>query len=457
MFITAFRILIAGFLLTAAFSLSAADEPEFDEIGREAARMLADIIRLNTTNPPGNETLVADYIAQVFDREGIRYQRLARDKERDNIIAWYHGSGRGRPILLYSHSDVVPATSEWGVWSVPPFSGVVDDGKLYGRGAIDAKGLLVAHLATMLLLKRNNVALDRDVVFMAVAAEETGGGPGMIWLLEEHPEMFDDIEVALGEGGRVWMRGDSVWSVQIQAAEKSAHNLTVTALGETGHASVPSDKNAIMILNRALHIVSTFPFEKKPNTVTDEFFRRITPHDSRAERRFPRYEAMTHNTVTATLIEGGVKTNVIPAFAEANLNLRILPGENLDEVTSMLEEAVGDKRVTIRHKPGVKNGATIDPFDTPFFETIEAAALEMWPTAVVAPYQSTGTSDASKLRRAGILTYGLMPFPLTEEQSGRVHGPDEHLELANLTEGIRFTCRIIQKWAAADVEPVNND
>ncbi len=437
-------------LLFVGGPLNADEDEEYGEIGREAARMLADIIRLDTTNPPGNENIVADYLADVFEREGIRYQRLARDTGRDNVIARYHGSGHADPILLYSHSDVVPATSEWGIWSVPPFSGVVQDGSLYGRGAIDAKGLLVCHLAAMLLLKRNNIALDRDVIFLAAAAEETGGGPGVAWLLNEHRDAIE-AGVALGEGGRVWVRSDTVWSVMIQAAEKSAHNLKVTALGQAGHASVPSSENAIVILNDALQVINNYQFPLVFNPVTSEFFERITPYDTRVEDGFSRYDALTHNTATVTLIEGGVKTNIIPAFAQANLNSRILPGEDLDSVVAVLEAAVNDPRVTIRHKPGVVNGATINSFDTPLYYCIEQTALGRWPSAVITPYQSPATSDASKLRRAGILTYGLLPFPLTEEESSTVHGPDERVNLENLTEGVIFMYEILLNWAASDV------
>lgn len=254
-------------------------------------------------------------------------------------------------------------------------------------------------------------------------------------------------------GGRVWERADSVWSVWIQAGEKSAHNLTVTALGESGHASVPSDQNAIYRLSKALVAIKSYQFPTRQLDLTDEFFKRLAPYDERIKQGHPRFDALRQNTISITLIEGGVKTNVIPDFAQANLNLRILPEENLEEVTMALEYAANDTLVRVRHKPGVQNGAAMVPFDTPFFTTIEDAAHKLWPQAVTAPYLTPATSDASKLRRAGILTYGLLPFPLTEEESGGVHGIDERVRLKNLTLGVRFTYEIVISWAGKSVEP----
>lgn len=421
---------------------------DMEKAGREAARLLGDLVRLDTTNPPGNESLVADYLARLFEREGIAYQRLARDPGRDNIIARLHGSGKGEPILLYSHSDVVPADPGWGTWAVDPFSGEVRDGYLYGRGAIDAKGLMVCQLMTLLMLHRDQVPLDRDVIFLAAASEETGSAPGVIWLLENHPDVIR-AEVALGEGGRVWMRGDTVWSAWVQAGEKSAHNLTVTAVGDAGHASVPRGRNAVGRLARAIARIEEMELPERPNPVSEAFIRIIGPLDPRLENGKPRFEAITRSTVTVTGIEGGVKSNVIPPFAQANLNVRLLPGEDLDEVTHAIEQAANEPGVTVRHHPGVTNGATLVPYETPFFDTISSAVRAHWPEAVVAPYLSPGTSDASKLRNAGILAYGLMPFPLTAADSKGVHGVDERVRLDNLRQGVSLTWTIVRNWAGA--------
>ncbi len=424
-------------------------EPRFEEMGREAARILADLIRLDTTNPPGNEFLVAEYLGNILDREGITYIRTATDEGRDNFIARYHGSGQEKPILLYSHSDVVPADVGWGSWTMDPFAGEVKDGVLYGRGAIDAKGLIVSHLAALILLKRNNIPLDRDVIFLVAAAEETGGGPGVAWLLEERPDLID-ASVALGEGGRVWTDGNTIQSLWLQAAEKSAHNLKVTAIGEAGHAAIPSRKNAIEKLSRVLTRINQYRFEQNFNPVSETFISIMQPVDSRIQPGKPRYEAITRNTFAVTLVEGGIKTNVVPPFASANLNLRLLPGENLEQATRVLEEVAAEEGVTVRHKAGVQGGGSIIDFDTPFFNTVSEAAEKTWPGIVVAPYISPGTSDATKLRRAGIQAYGVMPFPLTPEENSSVHGADERIRLDALTDGIRFIYRILVSWAEVE-------
>ncbi len=423
--------------------------PDFAEAGREAARILTDLVRLDTTNPPGREELVAAYLAELLDREGITYLRLARDEGRDNLVARYHGAGRGRPILLYSHSDVVPADAGWGGWTVDPFAGEVKDGRLYGRGAVDAKGLLVCHLEALLLLKRGNVPLDRDVIFLAAAAEETGGGPGVAWLLREHRDLLD-AGTALGEGGRVWSEDGVVRSVWLQAGEKSAHNLTVTATGTAGHASVPTERNAAERLVRALDRMLEVRLPRRINPVSREFLRRMVRVDPRVRKGKPRYTAITRSTFTITSLESGVKSNVIPPVARANLNLRLLPGEDLEAVTALLQAAARDTAVHVRHRPGAVNGATLVPFETPFFDTLSAAASRRWPGAVVAPYLSPGTSDASKLRRAGILTYGLMPFPLEEGEDTGVHGADERIDLEALSEGVRLTYEILLAWAGGE-------
>ncbi|MBD3166599.1 M20/M25/M40 family metallo-hydrolase [bacterium] len=444
----AFMVFLTLMQLPALFSTSAA-EPDYEDIGREAARILADLVRINTTNPPGNESKAVDYLARLFDREGVLYVRTAEVDGRENIIARYHGSGEKRPILLYSHTDVVPADAGWGEWTVDPFSGIVRDGILYGRGAIDAKGLVAVHAATMLLLKRENIPLDRDVIFLAAAAEETGGGPGIAWLLEEHRELID-AEYALGEGGRVQQRADSVWSVWVQAGEKAAHNLTVTALGTAKHAAIPSRYNAIDRLTDALVRLRAHTFPPRPNAVTEAFRRNL---ESVAPELFPRsdrYDAMQRTTISVTLIEGGIKTNVIPDYAEANLNLRLVPGEDLDSVVTVLNDVVADENVKVAKQPWAVSRAGTVSFETPFYNAIESTANVLWPHAVVTPYLSPGTSDASKLRDAGIIAYGLMPFPLTAAESDRVHGVDESIRLDALQEGIRFTYELLKRWSGTD-------
>jgi len=424
----------------------ALDGASMDESGREAARILGDLVRLDTTNPPGNESLVADYLGRLFEREGIEYVRLARDNGRDNVIARLRGRGEGRPILLYSHSDVVPADSGWGSWSVDPFSGEVRDGYLYGRGAIDAKGLLVCHLMAMLTTHREKVPLARDVIFLAAASEETGGGPGVVWLLENHRDLID-AEVALGEGGRIWTTSDTVWGAWIQAGEKSAHNLTVTAVGDAGHASVPRGRNAAGRLARAIARIEEAELPERLNPVSESFLAIMGPLDSRLDEGKPRFEAITRSTVTVTGLRGGVKSNVIPPHAEANLNLRLLPGEDLGDVTAHLERVAAEEGVTIRHRAGAVNGASIVPIDTDFYRLLSQVIGERWPAVVIAPYLSPATSDASKLRAAGILAYGLMPFPLSREDSRGVHGVDERVSLKALAEGVALTQEIVSRFA----------
>ncbi len=443
------RYLFVVIFTISTSSILAAEESsqrDFSEVGREAARILADLIRIDTTNPPGNETQLVRYVEKILKREKIEVTRLARYKGRDNLIARIAGNGKAKPLLLYNHSDVVPADMGWGEWVYPPYDGIVENGVIYGRGAIDAKGLMACHLATMLLIQRSGITLDRDLIFLVAAGEETGGGAGVSWLLDKHPDQIE-AEFALGEGGRVWEKDDSVWTVWIQAGEKSAHNLTVSAKGVAGHASVPSRENAISKLTNALNRLEAYQFSEKRTSLTDEFARLMSPFIPDLETNYPRYYAMTHNTISVTAISGGIKSNVIPPEATANLNLRILPGEDLDEVTALLNRVADQDDLTINHKKNARVRSGLVPHDTDFFRSIASSAKEIWPDAVVTPYLSPGTSDASKLREHGILTYGLMPFPLTAEEGSSVHGANERVRLDALEMGCRFMYEIVVNWS----------
>ncbi|MEO5590726.1 MAG: M20/M25/M40 family metallo-hydrolase, partial [Gemmatimonadaceae bacterium] len=319
-------------------------------IEAETVAHLQALIGFDTTNPPGNELALAKYVMGVFEKEGIAATLMEPAENRATVVARLKGNGSRRPVMLLAHTDVVPVEAER--WSVNPFGGVVKDGFLYGRGAIDDKGMLAANLMTMLLVKRLLVdagtQLERDVVFVATADEETGGELGMRWLVDNHPEVLD-VEFAINEGGRTRMIESGKRYLAIQTAEKISHMVTVSVRGPTGHAAIPLEGNAIFQLSRALARLADYREPVMLTTTTRRFFEILSgmwpeEHERAAMAdlvsadaetsakgaaelsKIPVLNAVMRNGISPTRLAGGVAGNVIPDEATALLNVRTIPG-----------------------------------------------------------------------------------------------------------------------------------
>ena len=436
-------------------------EMSWPAVERETIEHLQRLIRIPSVNPPGEELAVASYLDGVLASAGIATQLFEPAPGRGAVVARIAGDGSRRPVLLLAHMDVVGV--ERDEWSTDPFGGEVRDGYLYGRGAIDDKGMLAANLMVMLLLQRHVVErggrLTRDVVFVATPDEETGGELGMGWLIEHHRGLLD-AEFAVNEGGRLRIVNGSPLYAAVQTAEKVPHTVALTAHGPGGHASVPLADNAVSRLGRALAAVYAVgnPIRLLPTTRgffgrlaavwPDAAIRRamadvVSGHPRRVRRgaraleRMPALRAVLSTGVSATVVRGGTKGNVIPTEATAMLNVRTLPGESIDAAVARMRRAVNDPlvEIAVTHRG---DDAPASDHDSAMFAALADAARSLHPGLTVVPYLSTGATDSARLRRIGIQTFGILPFPMDQHDESRMHGADERIPLASLASGTRL-------------------
>jgi acetylornithine deacetylase/succinyl-diaminopimelate desuccinylase-like protein len=453
-----------------------APPPDRAAVEREAVEHLRALIRFPTVNPPGDELACAEYVHGVLARAGIESRVFEPATGRGIVVARLRASAAGaagevgarRALLLLAHMDVVGAEREH--WTVDPFAGQIRDGRVYGRGAIDDKGMLAANLVAMLLAKRRlldeGVPLTRDVVFVASADEETGSRWGLEWLLANHADLLR-AEYALNEGGRIRVVAGAPLYAAVQTAEKVPHLVTVTARGTSGHASVPLPDNSIVRLARALSAIGA---HREPLTIvptTRRFFERLATvwpvaeersamadivsgdpaREQRGEAvlaRFPLLDALARNGLSATMLAGGIRENVIPAEATAVLNVRTLPGQSPDDVTARLAIAVNDPQVELSITSRGTDAPPSD-FGSPMFAAVAETLTSLDPRLTVVPYMSTGATDSARLRATGVQTFGLLPFPLTPEDEARMHGHDERVGVDALGFGVRVVYGIVER------------
>jgi acetylornithine deacetylase/succinyl-diaminopimelate desuccinylase-like protein len=380
---------------------------------------------------------------------------------RAAVVARLRGTGAKQPVLLMAHMDVVGV--ERASWSVDPFAGEVRDGYLYGRGAIDDKGMLASNLMTMLLIQRalqaGKAILERDLIFVATSDEEAGGDWGIDWLIANHPDEIR-AEFALNEGGRTRVIGGRPLYLAVQSAEKVANVLRLTAHGPAGHASVPLADNAVARLARAVTAIHDAPLPVRLLPTTRGFLRelsRVWPNEreraamadvasddeARVERGacvlrgVPLIDATLRTTVSPTMLSGGIAPNVIPAEASATLNVRTLPGQHIDEVVRELARAVNDPSVEITIVECGEQSPTSD-FTSPMFVAIADAARALNPELTVVPYLGTGATDSAPMRRFGVQAFGVLPYPMEQADEERMHGHDERILLDSLEFGTRL-------------------
>jgi acetylornithine deacetylase/succinyl-diaminopimelate desuccinylase-like protein len=432
---------------------------------------LQTLIRMDTVNPPGNEIGLARYLDDVLRGAGITTTLLEPAQGRAALVGRIPGNGQARPLLMLAHMDVVGV--DRAQWRTNPFGGELLDGCLYGRGAIDDKGMLAVNLQTMLLVQehviRAGAGLTRDLVFVATSDEEAGGTYGIDWIIENHPDLLD-AEYALNEGGRIHSEGERPVYCAVQCAEKVSNTLRVTARGAAGHASVPHGDNAVVRLGRALARIGSHAEPVQLSDVTREFFRglsRVWPDEreraamadlgsgslrrARAGARIiaamPHLDALIRNGISPTMMSAGIRANVIPSEAHAIMSVRLLPDESLETLIERLRAAVEDDRVDI----DVENrgsGAPGSPLDSPMFTAIRESISQLAPGVPTFPFLSAGATDSAALRAMGIKAYGLLPFPLTQEDENRMHGHDERVPVSSLAFGVRLTWEIVRRMTA---------
>ena len=430
----------------------------------EAVRFLKDLVRIDTQDPPGNETKVAQYLQGILKSEGIASEILEPVPGRGSIVARLKGDGSKRPLLLMGHEDVVPVDRPH--WTVDPFAALERDGMIWGRGASDDKAGVAANLEVFLQLKRLNIHLSRDVIFLAEASEETTSAAGMAVLVDRY---WDKIacEFALNEGGSSLVSGGKISYMGVATAEKLPRGIRLEATGSSGHGSVPRVDNAIVHLAAAVAKAGNWQTPGRLNETTSEFFRRLATISPPAEAAWyrsvldpavqaelrvkkPSYYSMLRTSVVPTMLRGGFKENVIPPDAQATLDVRALPDEDLAKFRSMLTAVIDDPQVKVVAADDTFSmpAAPVSGLHTDMFRALEAAQKEVVATAITLPVMTTGATDSSFLRTKGVAAYGV-GVPKTEAESRAVHGNDERIEIAQLGVFIRYLFRAVTLVAAS--------
>ena len=420
----------------------------------EATRYLVDLVKFNTTNPPGNELECAEYIADLLANEGLEPVVLEPKEDRGNVIGRLRGDGSKKPLLLMSHLDVVPADSSR--WTVPPFSGEIRDGFIWGRGTLDTKGLTVMHLLAMFLFKRQGAPLKRDIIFMANADEETGAEHGAAWVVDNH---FDKIEAefALNEGG-CGMDFNGKTMFMCANAEKGMTWVKLTAKGTPGHGSLPHSDNAVLHMARAVRNISKY----RPEIVVTDTFRHFVRASARLDARGHLLKlidtpglgrlvlalvkedfvkVMVQNTFTPTVIHGGVKVNVIPDGCELMVDCRIVPGVKREQLERTILDIVDSDKVRLEFI--LFNEASESPIDTELFSTVERVIAANYPDCVVSPIMMPGGTDSRYMRTKGVPAYGFVPVILKKDDIASIHGDNEKISIENLSHGLRMMHHIV--------------
>ncbi len=447
-----------------------ASQPDLTRLAEEAQGWLADLIKINTSNPPGNETPVAKYIAAIFQKEGIANEVVEITPGRSIVIGRLQAGPLPDPanaLLLLAHQDTVGVDPK--KWTVDPFAAIVRDGYLYGRGTIDDKGLLAANIATMVALKRTGARLGRDVIFLATDDEEQGGAASIKTVIDKY---WDKIACAyaLNEGGRILIKDGKVQYVGIQASEKISYNVVVTATGPSGHGSIPRPENAVVHLAAAIAKLGTYQAPAQPNTITRRYFEQLAKIEDddiakwmraleqpeRADlavkhlsEENPAWNSMLRDSISPTMMQAGFRNNVIPSEATANLNVRMLPGHSIDELIGQLGKIVSDPQIRFQLAPDHGENAPSSEISSALYKTIERITPQDFPGAIALPFLSTWATDSASLRLHKVQAYGLAPFPLTEDDSARMHGDDERIPLESFRKGVAFLYHVVSDFAAA--------
>ncbi len=445
-----------------------AQVPDFDQARDETVAILQDLVRLDTSNPPGNETLVAEYSKSLLEGEGIPGEIYALDPARGNLVARLAGNGSKRPILIMGHSDVVGVDRDQ--WTMDPFAATIQDGYVYGRGSSDDKGMIAAALQIMLMIKRSGIELDRDIILLIEAGEEGTTKWGIDYMVANHRDKIE-AEFALNEGGNIHIKDGKVDLVQITTAEKAIwRGIKLIARGVSGHGSRPRPDNPVVHLAAAVAKLGAFQMPMRLNETTREYFRRRA-EISEPEQAFlyaniedpvlsPMIQEKLRNEdfyansylrtgISPNIISGGFRYNVIPGDAEATLDVRALPDENQDEFLSTLARIINDPAIEIVPPSSGRPAAPPSPLGTDLFRAIEKVQDDMFPEAITLPTMSTGASDSAQLRAAGIPTYGI-GRAASDDQDTRAHGNDERIPIEGLGILVEFMYRTVLEVATSN-------
>ena len=468
--VLAFAVVAAAVWPLGAQTPPASQPIDWDRLRPEILDRYRDLVRIDST--PGRETLVVNYLKQVLEAEGIPTQTFALDPDRANLVARLKGNGSKRPLLILAHTDVVPVQRE--KWPVEPFGAVLKDGFIWGRGTKEDKPVLAANLMTMLLLKRRGVPLDRDVIFLAESAEEADTtGVGINFMVREHFDAID-AEFAMTEGGGATITGSRVSRVSIGTAEKRPMRARLVATGTAGHGSVPRLDNPLLHLAAALDKLGRWQTPMRLNDTTRAYFQRlaaIAPPERAAVYRTlvdanaapaalagaqrylqehdPGSYSMLRTSIVPTILKAGVGANVIPSEAEATLDIRALPGEDIERFYAQMTEIIADPAVKVIPIPPSRPPSPASRIDTEMYRVLEQVSQRMFPGATVLPGMSTGASDQAQLRAKGIQSYGIGPAATEDDALNYpAHGDVERLAESSLYPFVQYVWTVVNEVAA---------
>ncbi len=430
-------------------------------MAHEAVEILSKYIQINTTNPPGNEAPAAEFLAGILDREGIASRTYEAAPGRVSLKALLPGTGKKDPLILLNHMDVVPADP--AEFSFDPFGGEIRDGYVCGRGALDMKGIGVMQLMAFLAMKRTGAVLDRDLVFLAVADEEEGGAEGVRHLLDNHPGDFR-AGLVLNEGafGIANMLPNKT-VMMISPGEKGPCWLRLIRRGESGHGSSPHGNNALVKMIQALNRLIDADLPVIITDITEEYFRQIAPYwsflgpyreDGRRETlarllmqsgllEVPQLNAMVRNTISLNFLRAGVKLNVIPDNVEAQLDIRLLPGQDVDEFIAFVRETLDDEMIRI--EPILASPGNVSETDGGEYLRLREAVAVHFPDALMPPSILPGISDSRFFRERGVPAYGFCPLLIPMDHLKMIHGNDEKISAEGLARGCDIYADVVRR------------
>ncbi|MEA2343143.1 MAG: hypothetical protein QOF63_1312 [Thermoanaerobaculia bacterium] len=436
-----------------------------DPVEHEAEDALVSYLRIDTSNPPGNETSGARFLQQLLIKDGIDAKLIGSDPKRQSVYARLVSGTNEKALVLLHHIDVVPAIAS--EWTKPPFAGVRSGGYIWGRGALDIKSLGIAELMAFVDLKRRHVPLRRDVIYLAVADEELGGVNGCREILEQHPELFANAGFVLNEGGYNETIVDyvSFWGIEVQA--KVPLWLRITMKGSAGHAaSPPDDGGTLGKLVRSLDAISRIPTPYRLTPAVARSFREAgkARHDERGEvlrgiaepldvpriERVlsPGYRSLLHDTIAITRVDGGSAINVLPAIASADIDIRLLPDETVDAMTAKVKAILpsgGELQVLLAGQPVPESSS-----DTELFRILSSSFKNAEAGSIVGTAVGSGTSDSRYFRARGIVAYGIAPFKVNYYDADTVHANDERIRARFFAEGVRLMRTIVTRFCGPD-------
>ena len=462
-------ILLALFIAMDATSLEAqgsVSESELTALQDESVELAREYIRIDTRNPPGNESRAVAFFARIFEAEGIEYESVESAPGRGNIWARLEG-GDGPALVLLHHSDVVPADAEH--WTTDPLGAEIRDELIYGRGALDTKALGILHLQAFLALHRSGRPLSRDVIFMATADEEAGGFFGAGWLVENRPDVFENVGYVLNEGGDGTISGDRT-DFGIEVTQKVPVWLRLVATGTPGHGSMPRAESAVTKLIRALDRLRQYQFEPRILPAVDAYFKGIADQAdgewrnvfsnmseairdpevlARLQLSNPFLAAITRNACSITRLDASEKINVVPPSASAEIDCRVLPDQDVDAFRTELAQVLNEPAIEIETIMAFT--PAISSTDTDVYRTLESVTRRRYQGAAVLPSVAAGFTDSHFFRDIGIHAYGYTPMAVPEGDAPRLHGNDERISVDNVRRGTAIMLEIVERIAMAPI------